>query len=343
MIESRYLKKYHFDFPEELIAQKPASPRDSARLLVYDRKEKKVALDTFLFLDKYLPPRSVLVVNETEVVPARLNLRKETGGKVQVLFLEKDLKGWQVLSDRKLILGQKLILNSEYSFKVMNQKEGVFFIKPSFSLTKTFEILEKYGSTPIPPYIKHTPLSERKLKEEYQSIFAKRKGSVAAPTASLHFTNRLIKKLVREHDIKRLTLHVGLGTFASVTGEQLRAGKLHKEYYEISKETAEFLNRAKQEKRPIIAVGTTALRALESAALKKGTLQKLSGETDLFIREGYRFRFVDGLITNFHVPNSSLLMLVSALASNREIKQIYRLALHEKFRLFSFGDGMFIR
>ncbi len=343
MKEERYLKKYSFDFPNELIAQKPASPRDSARLLIYNRKEKKVAFDNFLALDKYLPPRSVIVVNETKVVPARLTLKKETGGGVQVLFISESKKGWEVLSNRKLSLGQTLTLDSQHQFLVVGQRESLFIIRPLFKSRGVFSVLEKYGTTPIPPYIKHPAFGEKKLREEYQSVFAKTKGSVAAPTASLHFTGRLIKKLsVRGHDVRRLTLHVGLGTFASVTKEQLRRGTLHKEYYEISPETARFLNQAKRDRRPIIAVGTTVLRALESASDSMGRLRKLKGETNLFIREGYRFRFVDSLITNFHVPQSSLLMLVSALVSREEITKLYHLAIHEKFKLFSFGDGMLI-
>ncbi|MEK7187802.1 MAG: tRNA preQ1(34) S-adenosylmethionine ribosyltransferase-isomerase QueA [Patescibacteria group bacterium] len=337
-----YLSQYDFDFSEELIAQKPTSPRDAARLMIYDRKKKRVALDTFASLEKYLPPRSVLVINETKVLPARLEVKKETGGKVELLFLKKDKNAWQVLADRKINVDQKLILNKEHSFKVMGQKESIFYLKPSFSIAKTEHILERFGKTPLPPYIKHSPLSEQKLRIEYQSVFAKTAGSVAAPTASLHLTKRLMMKIVRTHAIKRLTLHVGLGTFASVTDRQLRQGKLHRERYEIDRTTALFLNQAKREGRPIIAVGTTVLRTLESATRGKN-LKKLSGETDLFIREGYRFQFVDGLITNFHVPQSSLLMLVSAFASRGVVRKLYRLAIAQKFRLFSFGDGMFIR
>lgn len=336
------LLKYDFSFPEELIAQKPASPRDSARVMVYDKKQKRVALDIFKNLDRYLPSGAVLVMNETKVIPARLEVRKETGGKVKILFLNHDTHSWQVLSNKKIKIGEILHLDSKLQFTVKEKKESIFTLEPNFSLERTYSLLDKYGETPIPPYIKHSPLSEKKLRSEYQAVFAKTKGSVAAPTASLHFTNSLIKRLEKQGiQIVKIVLHVGLGTFAPVTEAQIKNRKLHTEYYEISSQTAKILNEAKRKNQSIIPVGTTALRALESAARGR-SLKKLSGETSLFIQEGYRFKFIDGLITNFHVPRSSLLMLVSALASRKEIQTLYRLAIDEKFRLFSFGDGMLI-
>ena len=204
-------------------------------------------------------------------------------------------------------------------------------------------LFEKYGNAPIPPYIKHTPLSSAELKKQYQTVFAKNSGSIAAPTASLDFTKRLLEKL-RKTGISTqfVTLHVGLGTFAPLTEENITQGKLHKERYAIDSKTAAFLNRAKKEGRPIIAVGTTAVRALETASDKKGKLAKLSGETDIFIREGYRFRFTDGIITNFHVPRSSLLMLVSAFVGRERLFELYRKAMKKKFSFFSFGDGMLL-
>lgn len=337
------LDRYDFSFPENLIAQKPVSPRDSARLMVYDRKEKRVALDTFTHLGRYLPPRSVLVINETKVVPARLAVHKATGGRVKLLFLRDENGFWEVLSDRKLKIGEVLSIDSTKKLVVKKQAEAIFYLQPSFPISQTFRLLETFGETPIPPYIKHSPLSEKKLRGEYQAVFAKKKGSVAAPTASLHFTKKLIQSLEKQgHSVVRLVLHVGLGTFSPVTEEQMKTKKLHHEFYEITPRVAEFLEHAKKEGRAIIPVGTTALRALESAAKGGGKFGRLSGETDLFIQEGYKFKFTSGLITNFHVPRSSLLMLVSALASQREIMNLYRLAVEEKFRLFSFGDGMLI-
>jgi len=216
-------------------------------------------------------------------------------------------------------------------------------LKPSFAINKTFEVLERYGITPIPPYIKNIPLSEKQLRKEYQTVFADRKGSVAAPTASLHFTKSLLSQLKRSGiKIVFTTLHVNLGTFSPLTEELFKRSRLHSEYYEIGKVSADILNKAKKEKLPIIAVGTTVVRTLESASDNRGKINKLKGDTDIFIKEGYKFKFVDGLITNFHVPRSSLLMLASAFAGRKNIFNIYKKAISKKFRFFSFGDGMLI-
>ena len=338
----KLLNSLTYSFSPELIAQKPVSPRDSSRLLVYNRKKNTIDLDKFHNIANYLPSGAVLVFNETKVIPARLELKKETGGRVRVLFVTREKGLLKFISDRKIQPGAVLNLNKAISFKSVRKSEKFYFLKPSFPISKIFTILEQYGQTPIPPYIKNSPLNEKELKEKYQSVFAKSRGSVAAPTASLHFTKQLIKKLKTAGiSIKFITLHVSLGTFAPLTEENLKTSKLHAEFYSINKKAADFLNRAKKEKRPIIAVGTTSLRALESAA-QNGVLKKLSGQTDIFIREGYRFKFTDKLITNFHVPGSSLLMLVAAIVGRRKILSIYQKAIAKKFRFFSFGDGMLI-
>lgn len=339
----RLLAKYDYSFPEELIAQEPASPRDSARLMVYDRKSDKVSLGKFSDLAEYLPKNAVLVFNRTKVLPARLIVKKPTGGRVKIIYLEKEGDLIKVMADRKLDIGSTLRLTARISFSVIRQDEKFYFLKPTFQPAKLFPVLEKYGITPIPPYIKHSPLTEKDLREKYQTVFARERGSVAAPTASLHFTKRLLQKL-KKAGIESIfvTLHVNLGTFAPLTEEHLKSSRLHSEYFEISKADADFLNKAKKFGRPVIAVGTTSVRALESAADSEGKISATSGQTDIFIREGYRFRFVSGLITNFHVPKSSLLMLVSAFMGRKELFRLYNLAIRSRFKLFSFGDGMLI-
>lgn len=348
----KLLKLYDFKFPAELVAAKPAIPRDSAKLLIYNRKTKNVFFDVFKNLFKYLPKNSVLVLNDTKVLPARLVVRKEIiklgrmqmgGGMARILYIGQRGGLLEFLCDRNLDIGSKVSINSKIYFIIKEKKDGHYFLKPSFDINKIFDVLEKYGITPIPPYIKNISLSEKQLRKEYQTIFAERRGSVAAPTASLHFTKNLLLKL-KKAGIKIVftTLHVNLGTFAPLSEDLFNKSKLHSEYYEISNKSADVLNQAKKNKQPIIAVGTTVVRTLESASHKKGVLKKLNGNTDIFIKEGYRFKFVDSLITNFHVPKSSLLMLVAAFAGRKNIMSLYKKAINNKFRLFSFGDGMLI-
>ncbi|OGY90747.1 MAG: tRNA preQ1(34) S-adenosylmethionine ribosyltransferase-isomerase QueA [Candidatus Komeilibacteria bacterium RIFCSPLOWO2_01_FULL_53_11] len=343
------LDAFAFSFSPSSIAQTPASPRDAAKLLVYRKSDKKVSCDTFKNLAKYLPARAVLVFNETKVIPARLFVRKETGGWVEVLYIATKKGLLQVLADRKLVLRSKARLTEDISFTITKSDGRFYYLKPSFPISKLQMVLERYGAAPVPPYIKHSRKASMRLREQYQAIFAKKYGSIAAPTASLHFTKRLIVDLKRQSfGIEFVTLHVGLGTFAPVTDEQLKQGKLHSEWYSIDADTARRLNAAKRAGRPIIAVGTTVVRTLESAALSRSarrrrhSLRATSSSTELFIRPGYRFKFVDGLITNFHVPRSSLMMLVAAFISRKELLALYRKAMKRKFRFFSFGDGMLL-
>lgn len=339
------LARYNYSFPPELIAQEPASPRDSARLMVYDRKTQKISLDIFSNVTKYLPKNSLIVFNQTKVLPARLFVKKSTGKNVELLFLSEKNKITKVVANSKLNSGEKLFLNDEEIFEVLGNEKNYFLIQPcgTGSITNVYQVFEKFGKTPIPPYIKNSPLSEEKLRHEYQAIFAKEIGSSAAPTASLHFTHDLLTRIKNAgHEICFITLHVGLGTFSPVTEEHLKEKKLHEEWYEIDNQTAGIINTYKKQNKPVIAVGTTVVRTLESAASDLGQLTNLNGETSLFIQEGYKFKIVDSLITNFHVPKSSLLMLVSALIGREKLLELYRLAIMEKFRLFSFGDGMFI-
>ncbi len=337
------LDKFDYQFPERLIAQKPAHPRDSARLLVYDRKTKRSTHDTFKNLGAYLPPNAVLVLNQTKVIPARMLVKKPTGGIVELLYLSNDGETIHALLNKQIEPGTVLRLTKTTTFTAIKKLEKGYKLKPSFPISKLFDILNRYGHTPIPPYIKYSTLSEKKLREEYQTIFAKLAGSVAAPTASLHFTKRLFVDLKKRGiDTTFVTLHVGLGTFAPVTTDQLTKKKLHKEFYSIDKTAADFLDQAKKQGRPIIAVGTTVVRTLESATDKSGRLKKLSGATDLFIQEKDKIKFVDCLITNFHVPKSSLMMLVSAFVGRTTLLNLYKKAIARKYRLFSFGDGMLI-
>lgn len=334
------LDHYSYDYAEDLIAQAPVTPRDSARLLVYNRATDRVEFDTFRNLTTYLPPQSVIVLNKTKVIPARLWATKSTGGKVQIFYLSHDRVHIRALSPAPLASGAVLTIAPRLTLTVIVKEGSQYVLKPSFAMPQLMAVLNRYGTTPIPPYIKHTPLDERKLRSEYQSVFAKTAGSVAAPTASLHFTPRLLAQLKKAgHDIRYVTLHVGLGTFAPLTVEQLKAGQLHAEYYSIDEVTAGALEKAKKSGRPIVAVGTTVVRTLESWA----TTGKRIGETTIFIREGYAWKFVDALITNFHVPRSSLLMLVAAFAGREKLLDLYRRAIALGFRLFSFGDGMLIK
>lgn len=337
------LNQYNYEFPDELIANSPASPRDSAHLLVFNRQTEQTQFDTFKNLAQYLPKNSVLVLNETKVIPARFYATKPSGGKVELLYLNNDGECISVLSKKPLEINSELQTEDGNIFTVTEKLEKGYSLKPNFTIPEFLNWLENYGETPTPPYIKNIPLSKNKLKEEYQTVFAKTPGSSAAPTASLHFTEELLKNLEQQGIIiEKILLHVGLGTFAPLTEKQIENKKLHEEYFEIPADTAQRLNTYKKENRPIIAVGTTVVRTLESASSKPDELTNLNGQTSLFIQEGYNFKFINGIITNFHVPKSSLLMLVSAFAGREKTLDLYKQAINKKYRLFSFGDGMLI-
>ncbi|MCL5435945.1 MAG: tRNA preQ1(34) S-adenosylmethionine ribosyltransferase-isomerase QueA [Patescibacteria group bacterium] len=337
------LGKYDYRLPKELIAQAPATPRDRARLFVYDRKARKVVFDRFANLAEHLPRNAVLVFNETKVLPARFVVKRATSGRVKLLYLASVGKNIEALSERRLLAGEKLYVSGKVFFTVIKKTGSVYTLRAPFDRSTLVDYLIRRGEAPIPPYLRHTVLSGAKLRRAYQTVFAKSPGSAAAPTASLHFTKGLMKKLrAAGFATKFVSLHVGLGTFAPLTATNLRRGKLHSEPYAIDKKTAAFLNRVKSEGRPIVAVGTTVVRTLESAA-SAGRLKKIHGSTRLFIRAGDKIKFVDCLITNFHVPRSSLMMLVSALTGRKKLLALYRLAVKNRFRFFSFGDGMLVR
>jgi S-adenosylmethionine:tRNA ribosyltransferase-isomerase len=328
------LNDFDYHLPEELIAQKPAIPRDHSRLLVYDRKSGTITDDRFYNIGQYLPDRTSLVVNNSRVEKCRLLFN---GGKVEI-FVTRTLNNKTVEAmvrpGKKFKEGKTVKLTDQISAKTVNVAEdGIRTIELSHSLDD--ETLAGYKHTPFPPYIE----KDESLSDRYQTIFAKDEGSKAAPTAGLHFTDELLQKLNnRGVEKKEITLHVGLGTFAPVKEDKIEKHKMHSEWYQISAEQAASLNQSKS----ITAVGTTSVRVLESAPLHEGKFIPCTGETDIFITPGYTFRSVDHLITNFHLPKSTLLMLISAFAGFDETREIYRHAIENRYRFYSFGDAMLI-
>lgn len=334
---------FWYELPQELIAQRPVEPRDSSRLLVYDRKTKQVEHKHFFDITEYLRKGDVLVVNNTRVLPARIYGAKEnTGGKIEFLLLKRlDLTHWEVILKPGRIakpgatfcFGDKLKARVE-SIGEDGSRVVEFFYDGNFE-----QILEELGEMPLPPYIRE----KLQDKSRYNTVYSKVDGSAAAPTAGLHFTKELLQK-VKDMGVEvvEVLLHVGLGTFRPVKTEDVASHHMHTEYYEVSPYAAERINLAKQEGRRVICVGTTAVRTLESAADKVGHVEAKSGNTDIFIYPPYRFRIVDALVTNFHLPESTLIMLVSALCSREEILQLYNTAVRERYRFFSFGDAMLI-
>lgn len=346
------LSKFDFELPEELIAQYPAQPRESSRLMIIDKEKGLVREDIFAHLGNYLKKGDVLVFNQSKVIPARLLGHKKSGGKVEVMLLRviQD-HTWEALCKPGLKTGSEVWFDTLRKARVVEvREEGVVWVELNFGRRE----LEKFGKTPVPPYIK-SKISEEELRIKYQTIYAKDEGSVAAPTAGFHFSGKLIKDLEdRGVATVFVTLHVSLGTFRGVKTANIEDHKMHAEFFNLSKSNAERLNRFKEEGRRIICVGTTATRVLESCADSRGKLSAKTGETEIFIYPSYKFRFVDGLITNFHLPKSTLLMMVSAFVSkpntNREftsfvktvVGKAYLEAVEKKFRFFSFGDGMII-
>lgn len=332
---------FDYDLPQELIAQHPMEPRDHSRLLVVDKKTGEIEHKHFYDLVNYLKPGDVLVFNDTRVIPARLHGTKDTGAHVEVFLLtRRDATDWEVLvrPGKKLQVGAKINFSDELSCEVIEHTDfGGRVVR--FKYDGIFEeILDRLGETPLPPYIT-APLED---KERYQTVYNRERGSAAAPTAGLHFTKELLQK-IKEIGCEEVfvTLHVGLGTFRPVSEAKIEDHKMHKEFYTVSQEAADAVNKAKAEGRRIIAVGTTAVRTLEAAG-DDGQLHAGSSWTNIFIYPGYKFRLVDDLVTNFHLPQSTLLMLVSTLSTREIMLQTYKKAVEEKYRFFSFGDAMFI-
>mgnify|MGYP005785218427 FL=1 len=334
---------YYYNLPENLIAQTPIEPRDSSRLLVYDRKQNKIEHKIFRDIVDYLNTGDVLVINYTRVLPARLFGFKDTGAKIEVLLQKRiNLKDWEVIARpfKRLKEGTRITFSQNLSCTILKKEDyGSCIVR--FDFDGVFEDrLSEVGQMPLPPYI-HEKLKD---KERYQTVYSKVEGSSAAPTAGLHFTPQLLNKLKDKGvEIVEVLLHVGLGTFRPVKEDNILNHEMHSEYIEMSKENADKLNRAKREGRRIIAVGTTSVRVLESCANENGVIIPQKRETNIFIYPSYKFKVVDALITNFHLPESTLIMLISAFAGYDETMNIYNEAVKQKYRFFSFGDAMFIK
>ena len=334
-------KTYYYDLPQELIAQTPVEPRDHSRMLVYDRQTDMVTHKHFYDVIDYLNKGDVLVINSTKVLPCRLfGTKVSTGAKAEVFLLKKrSLDVWEVLlkPQKRLKVGTIIEFAPNFSCEVLeNFEHGNAVVK--FSYLGTFEEnLLKVGNMPLPPYI-HEKLKD---KDRYQTVYAKQEGSSAAPTAGLHFTPELLEKIKQKGiEVVEVLLHVGLGTFRPVSEDNILNHDMHTEHYEITKEVADKINSAKKSGHKIIAVGTTSVRTLESVATKfNGTLQADIGETNIFIYPGYEWKVVDHLITNFHLPESTLIMLVSSFCGIERTLNFYKQAVEEKYRFFSFGDA----
>ncbi len=342
---NKTMKTSDFDYilPENLIAQTPVYPRDSSRLLVYNRKTDTIEHKHFYDIIDYLVEGDVLVRNNTKVLPARMFAYTPNGGKVEILLLKRfDLNEWEVLvkPGKKARVGARLTISKELSLEVLSNIEESGSRRVIFFYDGVFEdVISRVGEMPLPPYI------TEKLKDQnrYQTVYAKVDGSAAAPTAGLHFTDELIEKIkAKGVEIVDVLLHVGLGTFRPVKTDDVLSHHMHSEYYEISSESAESINKAKKEGRRIIAVGTTSVRTLESASDENGFVKATKDNTEIFIYPPYKFKCVDSLITNFHLPKSTLLMLVSALSTREKMLEIYNTAVSEKYRFFSFGDACLI-
>lgn len=338
-------QEFSFELPQELIAQDPLKDRSSSRLLMLDKETGKVSHHVFREIVDYLNPGDCLVINDTKVIPARLiGSKVGTDAKIEILLLKrKSDQVWETLvkpgkkakPGTKISFGEGLLVGEVIDIV----EEGNRLVK--FSYEGIFEeILDQLGQMPLPPYITH----QLEDKNRYQTVYAKNSGSAAAPTAGLHFTPELLEQIQRKGvDVASVTLHVGLGTFRPVKAENILDHHMHSEFYRIEEEAAEKINRAKENGGRIICVGTTSCRTVESAADENGRLKAGSGWTDIFIYPGYQFKILDCLITNFHLPESTLLMLVSALAGREHILEAYKEAVEEKYRFFSFGDAMFIQ
>lgn len=336
---------FYYDLPEELIAQDPLEDRSSSRLLVLDKKTGKTEHHVFREITDYLNPGDCLVLNDTKVIPARLiGVKEETGAKIEVLLLKRGADDvWETLvkPGKKarpgarisfgdgLLVGEVMEVVEEGNRLIHFEYDGIFE-----------EILDQLGQMPLPPYITH----QLQDKDRYNTVYAAHSGSAAAPTAGLHFTPELLKEIEEKGvDIARVTLHVGLGTFRPVKVDDVENHHMHSEFYMIDEEAAEKINRAKENGRKVICVGATSCRTIESAADENGKLKACSGWTEIFIYPGYQFKVLDELITNFHLPESTLVMLVSALAGREHVLAAYEEAVKERYRFFSFGDAMFIK
>lgn len=338
------LKDFNYDLPEELIAQDPLEDRSSSRLMVLHKDTGRIEHKIFRDIIDYLNPGDCLVINDTKVIPARLmGIKEDTGAAIEVLLLKRNADDvWECLvkpgkkarTGARIVFGEGLLVGEIVDVIEDGNRMIKFHYEGIFE-----EILDKLGQMPLPPYITH----KLQDKNRYQTVYARNEGSAAAPTAGLHFTKELLEKIKEKSvNVVSITLHVGLGTFRPVKVDKIEEHRMHTETFNISKEAADTINRTRAAGGRVIAVGTTSCRTLESAAADDGTIPARSGDTDIFIYPGYKFKAIDCLITNFHLPESTLIMLVSALAGRDNIMNAYETAVKERYRFFSFGDAMFI-
>ncbi len=338
------LKDFNYDLPEELIAQDPLEDRSSSRLMVLHKDTGRIEHKIFRNIIDYLNPGDCLVINDTKVIPARLmGIKEDTGATIEVLLLKRNADDvWECLvkpgkkarTGARIVFGEGLLVGEIVDVIEDGNRMIKFHYEGIFE-----EILDKLGQMPLPPYITH----KLQDKNRYQTVYARNEGSAAAPTAGLHFTKELLEKIKEKGvNVVSITLHVGLGTFRPVKVDKIEEHHMHTETFNISKEAADTINRTRAAGGRVIAVGTTSCRTLESAAADDGTIPARSGDTDIFIYPGYKFKAIDCLITNFHLPESTLIMLVSALAGRDNIMNAYETAVKERYRFFSFGDAMFI-
>lgn len=342
------LKDFDFTLPEELIAQEPTAQRDASRLMCLKRSSGEIEARQFTDILGYFRPGDVLVLNDTKVIPARLLGKKQTGGQVEVFLVRKHAEGqgyedWLCLtkSSRSLKNGTLVNFASDFQAEILEVADEPYRLVRFYSTEDFMDKVDQLGHLPLPPYIKREDNQDDRSR--YQTVFAREKGAVAAPTAGLHFTEKLMRELAALGvEVVSLTLHVGLGTFLPVRVDDIRQHRMHAETYSIPTSTAMAVNLARKEGRRIFALGTTSARALETAATADGVLKAGRGASEIFIYPGYRFKIVDALVTNFHLPKSTLLMLVSAFAGRDFILSAYRRAVEERFRFFSYGDCMLI-
>ncbi|SDC97453.1 S-adenosylmethionine:tRNA ribosyltransferase-isomerase [Desulfurella multipotens] len=338
------LDTFDYNLPKELIAQKPHIPPDECRLFVYNKKNKSISHKIFKDIIEFLSPGDLIVLNNTKVIPAKLSAKKESGGSIGILLIEQIEKNtYYCFVKGKIKHDTKINLAKNLKATIIQTNGQKKIIK--FDTTNDIrEYLYEIGSMPLPPYIKRKNKEFDVLdKQYYQTVFAEIEGSIAAPTASLHFTSNLLDQIKQKGvQIAYITLHVGLGTFKSVETQNIQEHKMHEEYFEISAKTAQIYNKAKLENRNILPVGTTVVRALESASNDKGYIKPTSAKTDIFIYPGYKFKTVNNILTNFHLPKSTLIMLVAALIGIEDTHFCYKKAIEEKYRFFSYGDAFLV-
>jgi len=340
--EQLRLSDFDFYLPEALIAQTPCPRRDYSRLMLFDRGTEQIKHIFFSGIKDYFLPGDVLVLNDTKVFPCRLPAKKIGGGRAEIFLVsEREQNLWNALVKGGVNLGKKLHLNDGIEAEIIEKCADDTWVVRFSGVDDIKKELHSLGKVPLPPYIKRNPTEID--RDRYQTVYASQEGAVAAPTAGLHFTEKLLRQLsLHGVEIVTITLHVGPGTFQPVRVDAIAGHRMLPEYYIISQSAADRINNACREKRRVIAVGTTCVRSLETAALNNGTVCHGEGQSTLFIYPGYRFKIINGLITNFHLPKSTLLMLVSAFAGRERILSLYRTAVKEKYRFYSYGDAMFI-